>query len=319
MTAESPIKQVAVVGGGVIGAGWAAHFARVGMDVTVWDPDPAAGTRVYELLERTWPILEQLGLDPGASKDRVHVASTLAETVGGADFIQESAPERQSTKVSLYTEIERYAPRDTVIASSTSGFPMSEMQESLRTSDRMIVGHPFNPPYLVPLVEVVAGAGTSERTVTRTTAFYTAVQKYPLVLRQELPGFLGNRLQEAIWREALHLLANGEATVEEIDAAIVHGPGLRWAVMGPLLTFHVAGGEGGMAGFLEHFDHTLDAPWARFPAPEMTDQLRQHLVDGCEREAAGLDTAEIERRRDEALLAVLRAREPLGAIKELPS
>ena len=303
--------RVAVVGCGVIGAGWAAHFLRMGLDVTAYDPAPGAERRLRDALDRAWPALEQLGLRPGASPDRLRFAAGLAAAVQDADVVQESTPERIDGKVRVFAELDAAAPEDALLASSTSGLTMTAMQAACRRPERTVVGHPFHPPYLIPLVEVVGGARTDPAAVDRLGAFYAAYGKEVVRLRREVPGFIATRLQEALWREMLHMVAEGEATVEEIDRAVVHGPGLRWAVVGPGLTFHLAGGEGGMAHCLDQFGPTLTEPWSRMVAPPLTDDLRRELIDGAVREAAGRPIAELERARDDALIGLLRTRQTL--------
>jgi carnitine 3-dehydrogenase len=235
------------------------------------------------------------------------VAAALEAAVTDAEFVQESAPERLDLKRELLAAIDRAAPPETVIGSSTSGFAMSEMQPDAPGAARMVVGHPFNPPYLIPLVEVVGGARTDPAAVAWAVAFYRAAGKYPLELERELPGFIANRLQDALWREALHMVAAGEATVGQIDAAIRAGPGLRWPIMGPCLTFHLAGGAGGMAHMLDHFGPALEEPWTRLEAPPLTRELRDRMVAGCAAEAAGRSVAELIRERDAKLVAILKA------------
>lgn len=299
------MSRVGIVGAGVIGSGWALHFLRMGLDVDVYDPGPESQPYLRRALEETWPLLERLGLRDGASPDRLSFHADLSAAVGGADLVQESAPEDAEVKRGVLAAIDRVARPDTVIASSTSGFAMTMMQAGCAHPERCVVGHPFNPPYLIPLVEVVGGEQTDPAAVDWLAAFYAAVGKRPLRLSRELPGFVGNRLQEAMWREALHMVAAGEATVEEIDEAIAYGPGLRWAQMGPCLTFHLAGGSGGMAHMLDHFGPALLEPWTRLQAPPLTPQLRDRMVEGCAREADGRSVAHLERQRDEFLAALL--------------
>jgi carnitine 3-dehydrogenase len=306
------VRRVSVVGAGVIGGGWALHYLRMGLDVDVYDPSPRAEADLLRMLEVTWPLLERVGLRPGASPDRLRVHADLADAVGEADMVQESAPEDSTLKRAVLAAIDEEAPPDAVIASSTSGFAMTVLQADCARPERCVVGHPFNPPYLIPLVEVVGGERTDPAAVDWLVAFYAAMDKRPLRLSRELPGFVGNRLQEAMWREALHMVAAGEATVEEIDEAIAYGPGLRWAQMGPCLTFHLAGGSAGMEHMLDHFGAALLEPWTRLAAPPLTGQLRERMVDGCLREANGRSVAELERRRDEFLAELLRLVERLG-------
>ncbi len=226
------------------------------------------------MVESTWPLLTRLGLRDGARPDRLTFHDTLAAAVADADLVQENAPENGPLKQRVLADADRAARPGVVIASSTSGFAMTMLQADCEHPERCVVGHPFNPPYLIPLVEVVGGERTDPAAVDWLARFYASTGKRPLRLTRELPGFVGNRLQEAMWREALHMVAAGEATVEEIDASIAFGPGLRWALMGPLLTFHLAGGGGGMAHMLDHFGAALDEPWTRLQAPPLTQELR---------------------------------------------
>lgn len=301
------VERVACVGAGVIGGGWAAHFLARGYRVTAWDPAPDAPQRLQRLVDAAWPALTELGLTEGADRANLTVASTVEEAVAEADFVQESGPEELELKRKLLAEIDAATPAGVVIGSSTSGYTMTEMQLRCATPERLVVGHPFNPPYLIPLVEVVGGESTADWAVQWATKFYEKAGKSALTMEREVPGFVANRLQEALWREALHMVDNGEATVEQIDASITQGPGLRWPLFGPCLTFHLAGGEGGMAHMLDHFGPSLQAPWTRLTAPDLTRQLRDRVVDGCEREADGRSVAELVSERDKALIAVLRA------------
>ena len=307
MTAVPPdqVRRAGIVGAGVIGGGWALHYLRMGLDVDVYDPAPAARSDLLRMCADIWPLLERIGLRPGASPDRLVLHADLAGAVSAADMVQENAPEDSTVKRAVLADIDRLTGPDVVIASSTSGFGMTLLQADCARPGRCVVGHPFNPPYLIPLVEVVGGQRTSPAAVTWLSDFYTAVDKRPLRLTRELPGFIGNRLQEAMWREALHMVAAGEATVEEIDESIAFGPGLRWALMGPCMTFHLAGGADGMAHMLDHFGAALLEPWTRLTAPPLTPQLRERMIDGCNREAAGRTVAELERYRDDFLAELL--------------
>ncbi|MCA1274517.1 L-carnitine dehydrogenase, partial [Streptomyces sp. 7G] len=295
------------VGAGVIGGGWAAHFLARGYDVTAWDPAPDAAVRRRRLIAAAWPALEQLGLADGASQDRLTVTATLEEAVADAQFVQESAPEKLDLKRDLLARLDAAAPAGTVIASSTSGYPMTDMQTEAADPGRLVVGHPFNPPYLIPLVEVVGGERTDPAAVEWASRFYGVAGKSVITMDREVPGFIANRLQEALWREALHMVANGEATVAEIDASITEGPGLRWAVMGPMLTFALAGGEGGMAHMLDHFGPSLKSPWTRLEAPELDRALYEAVVAGCDEAADGRSIADLVAERDRGVIDVLRA------------
>ena len=298
---------VAIVGAGTIGSGWAAQFLAAGLDVVGWDPAPDGEARMRRLVDAAWPALEELGLSPGASRERLRYADTLAEAVAGADFVQESAFESTAVKVKLLGEIDAAAPPEVVIASSTSGLDMSELQSQCARPERTVVGHPFNPVYMVPLVEVAPGRRTAEETVQWACRFYDAVGKSAVVCAAGLYGFLANRLQIAMFREALHMMVAGEATVEDLDRCISEGPGLRWAIMGPFLTFHLGGGEGGMRHFLEHMAREeWNAPYSRLDAPPLTEELREQIVAGCDRLAKGRSVAELSGERDRCLIAIRR-------------
>jgi len=304
-TAPDAVRTVTVVGTGVIGGGWAAHFLRRGYDVVAWDPGPDARSRLTGLLDTAWPSLERLGLCDGASRDRLRWADTLEEALADTDFVQESSPEVLDAKVALLAEIDRLTAPEVVVASSTSGLLMTDMAVDCRNPGRLLVGHPFNPPYLIPLVEVVGGQKTDPDAVTWAESFYTAAGKTSLTMEQEVPGFVGNRLQEALWREALHMVDSGQATVQQIDDSIAFGPGLRWAIMGPMLTFHLAGGPGGMGHMLDHFGPALLEPWTRLEAPELTTELRDRVVAGAVGEARGRTVSELEQQRDAFLVDLL--------------
>ena len=312
MTAESrvapdQVRTVACVGAGVIGGGWAAYFLARGYRVMAWDPAPDAETRLRHVVDQAWPALTELGLAPGATRDHLVVTDHLARAVAEADFVQESAPEVLDLKRELLADIDDVTPPGVVISSSTSGFAMSDMQVGCARPERTVVGHPFNPPYLIPLVEVVGGAQTAPDVVAWSTEFFTVAGKSVITMEREVPGFVANRLQEALWREALHMVAAGEATVEQIDRSIIDGPGLRWPVHGPCLTFHLAGGQGGMGHMLDHFGPSLLSPWTRLVSTELTPELREAMVTGCEREAAGRSIDDLVQERDQGIIAILRA------------
>lgn len=306
-TGPGDVRRVTCIGGGPIGGGWAAFFLARGYDVTSYLHDGGEEESLRRLIDTAWKSLEPMGLADGASRDRLRCTTDLADAVGEAGFVQESAPENLELKQALYAELGTLVPGDVVIASSTSGLSMSEIQARCPTPERTVAAHPFNPPYLMPLVELVGGARTAPETVSWAADFYRLTGKAPLVMDREVPGFIATRLQEALWREALHMVAAGEATVEQIDLAIVNGPGPRWALMGPCLTFHVGGGEGGMAHTLDQFGPALKFPWTRLEAPELTRELRDRMVEGCLRLADGRDFSTLSEEMNAGLVAIARA------------
>lgn len=309
------IRRVAVIGAGTIGASWAAYFLGQGLEVAVSDPAPGARTAVARRIEEAWPVLERLGLAPDASPDRWRFQEDPSAAVDGCDFCQESAPERYEIKIDLLRRLDRALPREVVLASSSSGLLVSRLQEHLNYPDRCVIGHPFNPPHIVPLVEVVGGLKTSQATIATAMEFYRAIGKHPIEIRREVPGHLANRLQAALYREAVHLVIEGVATVEDVDAAISEGPGLRWALMGPHMTFALAGGEGGLAHYLKHLGPAMIGWWQSLGSPALTDEVKQRLEAGIADEMAGRSIEELERRRDDFLVRVLEARRATDATK----
>ncbi|MCC0014843.1 MAG: 3-hydroxybutyryl-CoA dehydrogenase [Rhodobiaceae bacterium] len=303
----SSVTRVTTLGAGPIGGGWAAHFLARGYDVTAYVHAVSERDALMAVIDTGWISLEALGLAPGASRDRLTVTSDLESAVRDAQFIQESAPERLDLKQALYRRLGEIVPADCVIASSTSGLMMTDIQRDCATPQRTVIGHPFNPPYLLPLVEIVGGQKTDPAAVQWAADFYRVAGKAPLVMKKEIPGFVATRLQEALWREALHMVANGEATPEDIDNALMNGPAPRMAVQGQCMAFHVACGEGGMATNLDQFGPALKWPWTRLEAPELTQELRDRMVDGCNAIAAGRHFTEMAAQRDREIVAVLNA------------
>jgi carnitine 3-dehydrogenase len=299
------IRTVAVIGAGTIGASWAAWFLARGCDVVASDPAPEGEAFVRRFVADAWPALTKLGLAPGAAPERLRFARDPVEAACLGDFVQESAPERIELKQELLGRIDAALPAERVIASSTSGFTVSAMQARMRHPERLVVGHPFNPPHIIPLVEVVGGGKSDAAAVEWALAFYRAIGKHPIHILKEVPGHLANRLQMALWREAVHMVAEGVASVADVDAAIALGPGLRWAIMGPALTFHLAGGQGGMAHFVDHFGAFMTARWRELGDPTLTPELARKLIDGVAREAAGRSVDELAAERDVCLLEIL--------------
>ncbi|WP_245835760.1 3-hydroxyacyl-CoA dehydrogenase NAD-binding domain-containing protein [Virgibacillus ndiopensis] len=297
------IKHITVVGTGVIGNGWITRFLANGYRVTAFDVDPAAEGRMREAVKNAWPAMERAGLEEGASIDNLYFEQDLEVAVRNADFIQENVPEREALKRSVIAEIDQSAKKETIIASSTSGILPSTLQaDCTENPERVMVAHPFNPVYLMPLVELVGGNATNPAFIDKAKEFYRACNMKPLVIRQEIEGHVADRLMEAIWREALHIVNDGVATTEEVDASIVYGPGLRWALMGPFLTLHMGGGKQGMRHLLEQFGPALKLPWTKLVAPELTDELAEKVISGCEQQTAGVNMDDLETRRDQFLI-----------------
>ncbi|CAH0252111.1 L-carnitine dehydrogenase [Pseudomonas sp. Bi70] len=310
MTFITDIKIFAALGTGVIGAGWVARALAHGLDVHAWDPAPGAEAALRTRIANAWPALEKQGLAPGASLQRLRFFADLEACVGDADFIQESAPERLDLKLDLHARISAAARPGVIIGSSTSGLLPSEFYAEAQHPQRCVVGHPFNPVYLLPLVEVVGGERTAPAAVQAAIGIYSALGMRPLHVRKEVPGFIADRLLEALWREALHLVNDGVATTGEIDDAIRFGAGLRWSFMGTFLTYTLAGGDAGMRHFMAQFGPALKLPWTYLQAPELTEQLIDDVVAGTSVQQGQRSLAELERYRDDCLLAVL------GAIRE---
>jgi carnitine 3-dehydrogenase len=300
-------SSVGLLGGGVIGAGWAARFLLNGVDVRLYDPDPQAPRKVQEVLENARRAYERLTLVPMPREGTLSFAASPEEAAEGAGFVQESAPERVELKQQLLSAACGATPADVLICSSTSGLRPSLLQEEMNHPERFAVGHPFNPVYLLPLVEVVAGERTAPETVERAAAVYRSFGMHPLVVRKEIDGFLADRLLEALWREALWLVQDDVATVAEVDDAILYGPGLRWAFMGTFLTYRIAGGEAGMRHFMAQFGPALQWPWTKLTdVPELTDELVEKIAAQSDAQADGRSIRELERLRDDSLVALLQ-------------
>ena len=305
---ETEIDRVAVVATGVIGASWAAYFLARGLYVVATDPSPGAEERLREAVAEHWPTLERFGVAAHASPDRLVFESTLEDALKDARFVQESGPEREDFKIELFRRMDAATSPDAILASSSSGLAVSRIQSACAHPHRVVLGHPFNPPHLIPLVEVIGGELTSAETIERTMAFYAAIGKRPIHVRREVKGHIANRLQAALWREAFHLVEQGVATVADIDVAIAHGPGLRWAVMGPFANLHLSGGAGGIEHVLAHLGGPIEAWWDDLGAPRMSDELKSRVV-GQVRDALGERTAaELGSARDALLLDLIRAK-----------
>ncbi|NBG88449.1 3-hydroxyacyl-CoA dehydrogenase NAD-binding domain-containing protein [Isachenkonia alkalipeptolytica] len=298
-------NKIGVVGTGVIGNGWIARFLAKGYNVVAFDPAEGAEGNTRRLMERIWPTLEDMGVAQEASMDKLKFVNTIKETVEDAAYVQENVPERENLKKEVLQEIDEHLKPEGIIGSSTSGITATTLQEGLRNPERLIVAHPFNPVYILPLVEVVGGEKTKKTVIEQAKALFTEVDMKPLVIHQEIEGHVADRLMEALWREALHIVNDGVATTDEVDRAITYGAGLRWALMGPFMTFHMAGGDAGMRHMLDQFGPALKLPWTKLVAPELTEDLKERVIEGCESSGQGKTVAELEEKRNEFLVKQL--------------
>jgi 3-hydroxyacyl-CoA dehydrogenase len=303
------IKRVAVIGTGVIGASWTALFLAKGLNVVATDVAPGAEGRLKQYVDDAWPALESLGLAPGASRSNLKFVADLSQAVAGAELVQENGPERIDFKKTLYGQLDALLAPTAIIASSSSGLTMSEIQSGCPAHpERCVIGHPFNPPHLIPLVEIVGGAKTSEDTIQRVEDFYTALGKRTIRLHKEVPGHVANRLQAALWREIVHLISEGVVDVADADTAVCWGPGLRWGVMGPTLLFHLGGGQGGIEHFFDQFTGPMTAWWKVLGNPQITPEVRKTVVAGVLKEAGTRSLDALASQRDEVLLGLLKLR-----------
>src|SRR5712671_654730 len=306
---DKNIRRVAIIGTGVIGASWAALFLAKGLDVIATDVAPDAEAALKRFVEAAWPALKRLGLAPGASQSRLTFTPDLPAAVKNTDLVQENGPERIVFKQKLYRQLDELLPADVIIASSSSGLTMSEIQSDCPSHpERCVIGHPFNPPHLVPLVEIVGGAKTSEATIARAIEFYEGLGKQAVRLRKEVPGHVANRLQAALAREVYYLVAEDVVSVADVDKALSWGPGLRWGVMGQVLLNHLGGGEGGIEHFFAQFTGPMTAWWKVLGSPVLTPELQQTLIDGVHAEVGSRSIDELAAQRDEVLLGLLELR-----------
>ena len=303
----SKISAVSSIGGGPIGGGWAAHFLAKGLTVRSYLHDKNEKKLFLNIVESAWQSLSQIGLKKNASLNNLEITFDLEHALSGVDFVQESIPEVLSIKQQFYQSIDTLLDEKIVVASSTSGLMISDITKKCQTAFRTVVGHPFNPPYLLPLVEIVAGEYTKPEVIAWTEGLYRYYDKVPIVLKKEIPGFIATRLQEALWREALHMVKNDEATPEQIDLALINGPAPRMAFQGQCMAFHVACGEGGMATNLDQFGPALELPWTRLKAPELDQVLRDKMVKGCKEMAGGKTFQELVAERDDAIVGILKS------------
>jgi 3-hydroxyacyl-CoA dehydrogenase len=314
------VNRVAIIGTGVIGASWAALFLAKGLEVVATDVAPNAEASLKKFIEEAWPALSRLGLSPGASQANLEFTSDLPTAVERADFVQENGPERIDFKKKLYGQLDELLPADVIVASSSSGLTMSEIQLGCSSHpERCVIGHPFNPPHIIPLVEIVGGAKTSGDTIRRASEFYTRLGKRTVRLHKEVPGHVANRLQAALAREVYYLVAEGVVSVADVDTALCWGPGLRWGVMGQVLLNHLGGGMGGIEHFFAQFTGPVTAWWKVLGSPELTPEVQKKLIDGLHEEVGSRSIDELAAQRDEVLLGLLELRAKSDQTSLVPS
>jgi 3-hydroxyacyl-CoA dehydrogenase len=307
--AKNEIRKVTIVGTGAIGASWTALYLARGFNVVATDPAPNAESDLHRFIDAAWKELEVLGLSPHASRDHLEFTRDMKQALADTDFVQENAPERQDFKIKLFADIDAATPPNSIIASSSSGLTMSIMQSACKHPQRCVIGHPFNPPHVIPLVEVVAGAKTSAETVQRALSFYTSIGKKAIHVRKEMVGHVANRIQGALYREVVYLIEQGVLDVADADAAVCWGPGLRWGIMGPNLLFHLGGGVGGIQHFMDHLSGPVSTWWEDLGTiTKFTPEIKQTIIDGVLEEAGGRSIEELERERDTMLLELLATR-----------
>ena len=312
MSFNKPIHRIAIVGTGVIGASWAAQYLARGFDVVATDPAPNAEANLRKYIDEAWEQLTVIGLSPGAARDRLTFASNMNEALPKADFVQENGPERPDFKIKLFADMDDATPPDSIIASSSSGITPSVMQSECKRPERCVIGHPFNPPHIIPLVEVVGGTKTSPEATQQAMAFYASIGKKPILLRKEVPGHVANRLQAALYREVMYLIEQGVPSVADADDAVSWGPGLRWGVMGPSLQWHLGGGAGGIHHFMEHPMDPMAGMFKVLGNPEITPALKQTIIDGVMTEAANRSVEQLAKEENELLVGLLRLRDQHG-------
>jgi 3-hydroxyacyl-CoA dehydrogenase len=309
MTTTKPIRRIAIIGTGVIGASWTALFLAKGLEVVASDVAPDAEASLKGFIESAWPALMRLGLAAGASRSNLSFTADLATAVKGADLVQENGPERIEFKRKLYGQLDELLSAEVIIASSSSGLTMSEIQLGCRSHpERCVIGHPFNPPHLVPLVEIVGGAKTSEETIQRAAEFYTSLGKRTVRLHKEVPGHVANRMQAALSREVYHLVSEGVVTAADADTALSWGPGLRWGIMGSLLLNHLGGGQGGIERFFEQFAAPMTAWWKVLGQPVLTSEVQKQLIESVRAEVGSRSVEQLAAERDEMLIMLLELR-----------
>ena len=299
-------KIVSIVGAGVIGAGWAARMLASGLIVKAYDPSENARKQLLLNTRTAFKSLRKLGVNKRAKLSNLKIYSKLEDSLASTSFVQENAPENENLKKKLLKEIDQLIPKNIIIASSSSGLLPSRIQSLCKYPERVCIGHPFNPVYLLPLVELVSGKKTKKKTINEAKKFYEKIGMKPLVVKKEIEGYISDRLQEALWREALHIIKDGVASTQEVDDAIVYGPGLRWSFMGVCLTFHLAGGETGMKHMLEQFGPALKLPWTKLKAPNLDTKLKKAMISGTKKQAGKYSIKDLEEQRDIFLIEIMK-------------
>jgi len=306
------VKTAGIAGSGVIGAGWAARFLAHGIDVVAFDPADGVEEALNIKIDTAWPSMENLHGGKSLPRGKLSFTRNVEEMAQAADWIQEAAPEREELKINLFKQMDATSRPDVIIASSSSGFLPSRLQSECQHPERVIIGHPFNPVYLLPLVETVPGDKTSSKALDRAGAFYKSINMKVLRLKREIDGYICDRLQEALWREALHIMDKNIVSAGELDDSLVYSAGLRWAFMGPFLTYHLAGGEGGIQHFFDQFSPELDLPWTNLASPKWSKELEGRIVKGCEDSYAGTPMQEWEAKRNDILVDMMKVLEKHG-------
>lgn len=312
------IQHTACLGGGTIGASWTALFLASGRSVAVFDPDPDAERHLRDYVETSWPTMSELGFTDNGTPDAISFAASAADAVDGAMFVQENVPERLAIKHATFAQIEPALAPGAVVASSASGLTLGQMQPGWQDPSRLVLGHPFNPPHLIPLVEIMGNERTGAGVIDTAERFYESVGKTTIRVRKEVPGHVANRLQAAVWREAIHLVISGVATVEDVDKAMWAGPGLRWAAMGPTMLFNLGAGAGGLAAFCDHFADTFNGWWDDLGEVVLDGEVAATLIAGVDEAADGRSVAELSARRDALITAMLKACAPLRSGQGTP-
>jgi 3-hydroxyacyl-CoA dehydrogenase len=320
MSQNKPIRRVAIIGTGVIGASWAALFLANGLDVVATDVAPGAEAALKRFVAAAWPALQRLGLASGASQNRLSFTAALTDAVKDADLVQENGPEKIDFKKTLYRQLDELLHPSVIIASSSSGLTMSEIQSACEMHpERCVIGHPFNPPHLIPLVEIVGGAKTSEATIQRAAEFYTSIGQRTVRVNKEMPGHVANRLQAALAREVYYLVAEGVVSAADVDTALCWGPGLRWGVMGNMMLNHLGGGPGGIEHFFQQFTGPMTAWWKTLGSPVLTPEVQKKLIDSVHAEVGSRTIEQLEAERDEVLLGLLELRNKVAKSSQTKS